>query len=459
MPKVWASANRSDLDPFAEQLNSSIHVDYRLASDDITGSIAHATMLGKQGIISVADSQAICSTLQVMKQQLASGELAIDFKAEDIHMFIEAELTRRIGDAGKKLHTGRSRNDQVALDLRLYCKHEINDLQNQLQTFLHGLIRLSEQHLDTIMPGYTHLQIAQPVTLAHHLLAYGWMFARDLQRLKQIEQRVDVMPLGSGALAATSYPLDRQAVADLLGFSALTYNSMDAVANRDYAIELVSALSLLMVHFSRFSEELILWNTKEFSFIEFSDEYSTGSSIMPQKKNPDCAELVRGKSSRVIGDLTTLLTLLKGLPMTYNKDLQEDKEALFDAIDTAKLTLDVFPRMLSGLTIHVDAMFKRAHQGYINATDCADYLVAKGLPFRDSYHISAQLVAVASVQHCSLDELPFTEFQKASPHFAHDIYDFIDLTACLARRNIIGGPAPEAVRQQIQALKTDCNLL
>ena len=383
--KLWAGRFHKELDQKTNDFNSSIAFDSRMAQEDITGSMAHAAMLAKQGIISAADGEAIRDGLATIAADLRSGALTIDPNAEDIHTFVEGELTARIGDAGKRLHTGRSRNDQVALDIRLYLKNAVAPLRAQLVELVGVLCKQADRWADAIMPGYTHLQRAQPITFGHHLMAYTEMLLRDIGRLDDAVARMDVSPLGSGALASTTYPLDRQVVADTLGMRGVTNNSLDGVADRDFTVELAAALSLVMVHLSRFSEEIILWCSWEFKFIELDDAFSTGSSIMPQKKNPDIAELVRGKSGRVFGDLMTLLTMMKGLPLAYNKDMQEDKEAIFDALDTVSMCLTAFIPMIDTMTVLPDNMRRAAAGGFINATDCADYLVGKGLPFRDAY--------------------------------------------------------------------------
>ena len=446
--KLWAGRFQKELDEKTNDFNSSIAFDSRMAEEDIAGSLAHAAMLQKQGIISAADGEAIREGLSGIAADLRSGKLEIDHAAEDIHTFVEGELTARIGDAGKRLHTGRSRNDQVALDLRLYLKNALPGLREQLLDLIEVLCRKAETHAGTIMPGYTHLQRAQPITFGHHLLAYAEMLLRDVGRLDDAVRRMDVSPLGSGALAATTYPLNRQAVADTLKMSGVTHNSLDGVSDRDYAIELAAAFSLIMVHLSRFSEEIILWCSWEFKFIELDDAFSTGSSIMPQKKNPDIAELVRGKSGRVFGDLMGLLTVMKGLPLAYNKDMREDKEAVFDALDTVKMCLTAFIPMIDTMKVLPENMRRAAAGGFINATDCADYLVSKGLPFRDAYKATGTLVALCIEKGLTLETLPLADYQAVCSLFDEGVYEAIALERCAALRRVYGGPAPENVRAQ-----------
>ena len=449
MAKLWAGRFSKEVDETVNAFNSSIAFDGRMYKQDITGSIAHATMLGDCGIISREDSRQIIKGLQGILADLESGELELDPTAEDIHMFVEAELTKRLGDVGKRLHTARSRNDQVALDIRLYLREEMGEIRSLTAKLLHTLCDLAQQHLDTIMPGYTHLQRAQPITLGHHLMAYAQMLLRDYDRLLDTEKRMNYCPLGSCALAGTTYPIDRQQTAKLLGFTAPMANSLDGVSDRDSCVELANALALLMTHLSRFSEEIILWCSWEFKFIELDDAYATGSSIMPQKKNPDITELIRGKTGRVVGDLTTLLAMLKGLPLAYNKDMQEDKEAIFDAIDNVKLCLKTFTPMLATMRVLKDNMRAAAARGFINATDCADYLVKKGLPFRDAYKITGTLVAACIRQGLTLETLPLEQYRKMHPLFDEDVYHAINLDTCVRERRSEGGPAPESVRRQI----------
>ncbi len=453
MNTMWAGRFQKQLNSRVNDFNSSIHFDCRMYKQDITGSIAHATMLGNCGIISQEDAALICKTLQEILADLDSGALDFDMTAEDIHMFVESELTSRIGDVGKRLHTARSRNDQVALDLRLYLRDEISELKALVYHLIEVICNKSEQHAGDIMPGYTHLQRAQPVTLGHYLLAYGQMFARDARRLDDVAKYMNVLPLGSCALAGTTYPIDRFMVADLLGFESVCANSMDGVSDRDYAIELLSALSIVMMHLSRFSEEIILWSSSEFGFVELDDAYSTGSSIMPQKKNPDIAELVRGKTGRVYGDLTTLLTVMKGIPLAYNKDMQEDKEAVFDAVDTAKICLELFASMLETATFRTQTLREAVSKGFINATDCADYMVKKGLPFRSAYKVVGTLVAYCIQNNKTLETLTLEEYKSADPIFENDVYAAIDPDTCVAGRACYGGPAPQSVIKQIEELR------
>lgn len=448
--KLWGGRFEKETSKEVDDFHSSIHFDYRLYKQDILGSIAHATMLGKQGIISPEEAQAICEGLKQILKDIEDGKVSFNVASEDIHMNIESLLIERIGDVGKKLHTARSRNDQVALDTRMYTKEAINEVIKLLLVLEEQLVTIAEKHKETIMPGYTHLQKAQPVTLGHHLMAYFEMFRRDIERLKDAFKRVDVMPLGSGALAGTTYPLDRQYVAEQLGFSSISRNSIDAVADRDFILEFLSCAAIIMMHLSRFCEELILWSTDEFKFIEMDDSYSTGSSIMPQKKNPDVAELIRGKTGRVYGDLVALLTTMKGLPLAYNKDMQEDKEALFDAVDTVKSCISVFTGMLSTIKVHPENMLKQATRGFINATDAADYLVTKGVPFRDAHHIVGRLVLYCIQNGKVLEELTLEEYRQFSDKFEQDIYDVISLKSCVSRRSLPGGPAPAAVSQAIE---------
>ncbi len=451
--KLWAGRFQKALDDKTNDFNSSISFDCRMAEEDIMGSMAHAAMLEAQGIISAEDGKQIQDGLAAIAADLKSGALSIDMTAEDIHTFIEGELTSRIGDAGKRLHTGRSRNDQVALDIRLYLRNRIPALQEQIAELIGVLCDKAEKYADAIMPGYTHLQRAQPISFGHHLMAYAEMLQRDYARLSDAYARTNVSPLGSGALAATTYPLDREAVAETLGMNGVTHNSLDGVSDRDFAVELAAALSLIMVHLSRFSEEIILWCSWEFKFIELDDAFSTGSSIMPQKKNPDIAELVRGKSGRVFGDLMTLLTVLKGLPLAYNKDMQEDKEAIFDALDTVTMCLTAFTPMIDTMTVLPDNMRKAAAGGFINATDAADYLVGKGLPFRDAYKATGELVALCIKKGLTLETLPLDEFKAVCDLFDNDVFDAIALERCAAMRRVYGGPAPENVRAQVKRVR------
>jgi len=448
--KLWAGRMTGQVDEKLNELNASIGFDSRMYKQDITGSIAHATMLGKVGVVTEEESKQIVDGLKQMLAEIDAGTLEIDMTCEDIHTFVEGELTARIGAAGKKLHTGRSRNDQVALDIRLYLADEIDSMIALAKDLIAAYCEVAKQHLNTVMPGYTHLQRAQPVTLAHYLMAYAQMLLRDIDRLQDCKKRTMVSPLGSGALAGTTYPLDRYMVSELLGMNGIAENSMDGVSDRDFALELMSALSIMMMHLSRFSEEICMWASWEFKFVTLSDAFSTGSSIMPQKKNPDITELVRGKTGRVYGDLMTLLTAMKALPLAYNKDMQEDKEALFDALDTASLCLEVLAPMLRTATFHPANMKKAAAAGFINATDCADYLVGKGIPFRDAYGITGALVRTCVDKGITLEDLSIDDYKAINPVFDEGIYDAIDLLNCVNRRSLAGGPAPEAVKVQIE---------
>lgn len=450
---LWAGRFKKEVDSQVNDFNSSISFDQRMYKQDIKGSMAHATMLGERGIISCTDAVQIVEELEHILADLDAGTLEIDPVAEDIHMFIEQELTNRLGDVGKRLHTARSRNDQVAVDIRLYMKDELIEISELVRRLIVSLCDLSEQHTATIMPGYTHLQRAQPITFAHHLMAYAQMLLRDMSRLHDAGERMDVMPLGSGALAGTTYSIDREYTASLLNFGAISQNSLDGVSDRDFAIEITSALSIIMMHLSRFCEEIIMWCSWEFKFIELDDAYATGSSIMPQKKNPDIAELIRGKTGRVYGDLITLLTLMKGIPLAYNKDMQEDKEAIFDAVDTVKLCISTFTPMLSTMTVLKDNMRNAAARGFINATDCADYLVKKGLPFRDAYKITGQLVAICIEKGVVLETLPIAEYKAICDTFGDDVYQAISLDTCVNGREVIGGPASSAVIAQIRYVR------
>lgn len=453
MAKLWGGRFQKSTDKKVDDFNSSIRFDKRMYKQDIKGSVAHATMLGRQNIIPKEDSDKIVAELKNILKDIEDGKVEFEIDAEDIHMNIEKILIERIGDAGKRLHTGRSRNDQVALDIRMYLMDETADIEEMLIHTLNVLVDLASDHTETIMPGYTHLQKAQPVTFAHHLMAYFEMFKRDLSRLRDCRKRTNVMPLGSGALAGTTYPLDREFVASELGFDAVTMNSLDGVSDRDFVIELANCLALVMMHLSRFCEELILWSSNEFSFVEMDDAFSTGSSIMPQKKNPDVAELIRGKAGRVYGHLMGLLTTMKGIPLAYNKDMQEDKEAVFDAIDTVKQCLRVLTPMFSTMQILKDNMKKAALKGFINATDCADYLTKKGMPFRDAYKTVGQLVAQCVREDKSLADLTLEEYKTHSDVFENDVYEAIDLKTCVRGRKVIGGPAPEEVTRQISVIE------
>jgi len=446
--KLWAGRFHKELDQKTNDFNSSISFDSRMAREDIAGSIAHATMLGACGVIDAAESEKICAELKKILSEIEDGTLSIDMEAEDIHTFVEGELTSRLGAAGKRLHTARSRNDQVAVDVKLYLKKQCGVLHGQIKDLIIVLCKRALENSDAVMPGYTHMQRAQPVTFGHHLLAYAEMFQRDLSRLEDTEKRMDECPLGSGALAGTTYPLNREMTASLLGFDRVTNNSLDGVSDRDFCMELAADIAIAMVHLSRFSEEIILWCSWEFKFVELDDAFSTGSSIMPQKKNPDIAELVRGKSGRAIGDLTALLTMMKGLPLAYNKDMQEDKEAIFDAVDTLHMCLTAFVPMIDTMRILPQNMRKAAAKGFINATDCADYLVGKGMPFRDAYKITGELVAYCIDSGLTLETVPIEKYKEFSGLFDSGIFDAISLENCVNGRKVIGGPAPENVRAQ-----------
>ncbi len=450
--KMWAGRFEKATDKAVNDYNSSLPFDCRMYSQDIEGSIAHSQMLAKQGIISQMDADDIKAGLLSIKEDIESGKLTFDSDAEDIHMFIEEELTNRIGDAGKRLHTGRSRNDQVALDQRLYAVDEALEISELLDELRETLIDMAKKHTSTYMPGYTHLQRAQPITYAHYLSAYIEMFGRDIERLGQAIERTNISPLGSGALAGTTYPLDRNFVADQLGMSGVTMNSLDGVSDRDWAIEFASCMSILMMHLSRLSEEIILYASQEFKFYELDDAYSTGSSMMPQKKNPDVAELTRGKTGRVYGDLMTLLVVMKGLPLAYNKDMQEVQEALFDVVDTIKGALVPFIGMMKTMTIRADKMEAAALGGFTNATDLADYLVRKGIPFRSTHEISGKLVHYSIENGKSLNDLTLDEFRQFSDLIDEDVYDAISLKTCVSGRTVIGGPAEETVKNYLDNL-------
>lgn len=453
MAKLWGGRFQKSTDKKVDDFNSSIRFDKRMYRQDIKGSIAHAAMLGRQGIIPQEDSDKIIAELKNILKDIEDGKVQFEIDAEDIHMNIEKLLTERIGDAGKRLHTGRSRNDQVALDIRMYLMDETEEIRQMLIHALEVLTDMASEHTETIMPGYTHLQKAQPITFAHHLMAYFEMFKRDLSRLEDCRKRTNIMPLGSGALAGTTYPLDREFVARELGFDAVTMNSLDGVSDRDFVIELLSCLSMIMMHMSRFSEELILWSSHEFSFVEMDDAFSTGSSIMPQKKNPDVAELIRGKTGRVYGHLMGLLTTMKGIPLAYNKDMQEDKEPIFDAIDTVKLCLPVFCDMIATMTIKKDNMLNGSKGGFTNATDVADYLVKKGLPFREAHSVVGQMVFYCIERNIALDDLSMEQFKEFSDIIDKDIYNAISMETCVNDRKVIGGPAKEIVESAIKAAK------
>lgn len=447
--KLWGGRFTKETDELVNQFNASIGFDQRFYQEDIIGSIAHVTMLAKQQILTEEERDSIISALKDISAEIESGSLIIDDSYEDIHSFVEAHLIERTKDIGKKLHTGRSRNDQVALDMKLYTKKEITILDSLIKELLNILLSLMKEHIKTYMPGFTHLQKAQPITLAHHLGAYFEMLKRDHLRLSDIYARMNYSPLGSGALAGTTYPLDRDYSAELLGFAGATLNSMDSVSDRDYLIELLSAMSTIMMHLSRFSEEIIIWNTNEYKFVELDDAYSTGSSIMPQKKNPDIAELVRGKTGRVYGALISLLTTMKGLPLAYNKDMQEDKELTFDAIDTTKGCLQLFSGMLSTVRFNKNAMESSAKNGFTNATDAADYLVNHGVPFRDAHGIIGKLVLTCIEKNKSIDEMTLDELKEISPVFEHDIYDAVSLETCVEKRLTLGAPSQKSMEKVI----------
>ena len=453
MEKMWAGRTEGALSSVADDFNSSIHFDSRMYRQDIAGSMEHATMLAVCGIIEEKESEQIIDGLQGILDDLDSGALSIDPAAEDIHMFVEAELTKRIGDVGKKLHTSRSRNDQVALDVRLYLRDEIREIRALIRDLISSVCEQAEKNQDAIMPGYTHLQRAQPITFAQHLLAYAMMLRRDDGRLSDAAARMNYSPLGSCALAGTTYPIDRMFVARQLGFTGITENSLDGVSDRDFCVELLSALSLTMTHLSRFSEEIILWSSWEFKFVELDDAYTTGSSIMPQKKNSDMAELVRGKTGRVYGDLIALLTVLKGLPLAYNKDMQEDKESVFDAVDTVKMCLRVFAPMIRTMRVNKSNMYAAAQKGFLNATDLADYLTKKGMPFRTAYKLVGGLVADCIAKGKTLEDLTIEEYCAASELFEEDVYTEISLETCVGKRISAGSTGPESVKTQIRSVQ------
>ena len=452
--KLWGGRFSKDTSKDVEDFNSSIHFDSRMYKEDIKGSIEHTKMLARQNIISKEDALKITTGLETILVEIENKEVEFSADVEDIHMNIEKLLIEKIGDAGKKLHTARSRNDQVSLDLRMYLKNQFEQISYMLKTLANTLIELSKNNIDTIMPGYTHLQKAQPITLGHHLMAYVFMLIRDLDRIKDTTKRLNILPLGSGALATSTYPLDRNSLLERLGFDEVSYNSLDAVSDRDFCIEAAFCLSVLMMHLSRFSEEIILWASKEFSFIVLDDAYSTGSSIMPQKKNPDVAELVRGKTGRVYGNLISLLTVMKGLPLAYNKDMQEDKESIFDSIDTVKMCLPVFERMLYTAKFNKKVMLSSAKEGFTNATDLADYLVKKGIAFRDAHEITGKIVAYCLSKNKSIDDLLPDEFKSFSSHITNDVYEFIMVENCVKNRDLEGGPSPSRVLESIEQAKS-----
>ncbi len=458
MDKMWAGRFSKALDKQADDFNSSIHIDSRMYAQDIRGSVAHAGMLAQQGIIGKSDAETIIAELGNILADLQSGALPVDLEAEDIHMFIEAELTKRIGDVGKKLHTARSRNDQVAVDIRLYLRDEAEEIETLIRNLLASVVLQAAEHKTTIMPGYTHLQRAQPITFAHHLLAYAMMFTRDITRIRDAVKRMNISPLGSCALAGTTYNTDRGCVAEALGFDGITLNSIDGVSDRDFCVELLSAFATVMMHLSRFSEEIILWSSWEFKFVELDDSYTTGSSIMPQKKNPDIAELVRGKTGRVYGDLMAMLTVLKGLPLAYNKDMQEDKEAIFDAIDTVKQCLVVFEPMIKTMKALPQNMLQAAQKGFINATDLADYLTKKGIPFRAAYKVVGQIVGYCVQNGKVLEELSLAEYRQFHESFENDLFAAIDLHTCVESRISAGGTGLVSVERQIAYVTEFINL-
>ncbi len=453
---LWHGRFQEGPDAAAVAFETSIHVDERMAMDDITGSIAHAKMLSHAGIISAQDADSIIKGLESIKSDLENGSLSIDYSAEDIHSFIEATLTDRIGEAGKKVHTGRSRNDQIALDERLYLRRFIPDIQNTILTLIDALVQIARENTKTLIPGFTHMQHAQPVTLAHHVCAWAWMLYRDWTRLEDSLKRINVSPIGSCALAGSGLPLDRAYEADLLGFDEVSPNSLDSVSDRDYCIETASNLSLIQMHLSRACEEIVLWSTTEFAFVELSEKWSTGSSIMPQKKNPDFAELIRGRTGKVYGDLFALMTMMKALPLAYDRDMQEDKEPLFDACDTVLSCLKVFTYMISSASWNKDNMENACSGGYLNATDIADYLVRKGMSFRTAHGVSAKAVRIAIERKCELDDLPLEVFKECSELIDEDIYSFITPLACVQARKTAGGPAEEKVKEQIERLSDFC---
>ncbi len=453
MAKMWAGRTAGNTDSLADDFNSSIHFDCKMYRQDITGSMAHAAMLGAKHIITEQEATTLIDGLETILQDLENGDLQFDMSCEDIHMFVEQELTARLGDVGKKLHTARSRNDQVALDVRMYLRDETAAIMQDVRALIEAVTDKALEHKAAILPGYTHLQRAQPITFGHHLMAYAMMLLRDLDRLQDCVKRMNVSPIGSCALAGTTYDTDRVFEAQKLGFDDVCRNSIDGVSDRDFCVELLSALSILMMHLSRFSEEMILWSSWEFRFVELSDAYTTGSSIMPQKKNPDMAELTRGKTGRVYGDLMALLTTLKGLPLAYNKDMQEDKESVFDAVETVQMCLRVFTPMVATMTVCTENMKKAAQTGFINATDLADYLVKKGLPFRSAYKISGQIVARCIADGAVLETLPLQVYQEYSPLFEEDVYADIDLNVCVEKRISLGGTSVKSVEQQITFVK------
>ncbi len=452
---LWSNEYHQEMSNSAYEFNQSILIDIRLFDADLRGSMAHAQMLGKQHIIESDEAKQLVAELSSMREEYANQTLQIDLNEEDIHSFIEAELTRRLGDIGKKIHTGRSRNDQVAIAMKIYALDEVEWIIEALEKVILAFTDEAQEHLETIMPSYTHLQRAQPITYGHYLMAYVEMFYRDYGRIKDASKRIkETMPLGAGALATTTFPLDRAYTTELLGFSNYSNNSLDAVSDRDYSLELLSAFSILSMHLSRYSEEVIIWTSQEFKFLSLKDTFSTGSSIMPQKKNADIHELFRGKSGRVFGDLMGVLTVMKGIPLAYNKDIQEEKERLFDAIDTVKMMLSLLPSMIDETIANKETMYKAASTGFINATDCADYLTAKGLPFRDAYQVTGNIIQYCEETNQTLETLSLAEYKEEHALFEEDIYDAIDLTACVKRRQVDGGPAPEKVQEHIDKIRS-----
>ncbi len=458
MAKMWAGRTAGMTDKIADDFNSSIHFDCRMYRQDIKGSMAHAAMLSKQGIISEADADALTDGLEGILKDLESGKLEFDLSCEDIHMFIEQVLTERLGDVGKKLHTARSRNDQVALDLRMYLRDEMAEITGLVRELIETFVKVAEKNMDAVMPGYTHLQRAQPILFSHHMMAYVMMLMRDEKRIKDAVKRMNVSPIGSCALAGTSYETDRKFEAEKLGFDSIALNSLDGVSDRDFCVELMSDIAILMMHLSRFSEELVLWSSWEFKFIELSDNYTTGSSIMPQKKNPDMAELIRGKTGRVYGDLMALLTTLKGLPLAYNKDMQEDKEAVFDSVDTVKICLKVMIPMIDTMKILPGNMRRAANEGFINATDLADYLAKKGMPFRTAYKISGEIVSECINKGLVLETLPLEEYKKHSELFEEDVYEDINIENCVEKRISEGGTSTLSVKKEIELVKEELGI-
>lgn len=456
---MWEGRFSKTLDKRTNDFNSSIRFDHKMYKEDIEGSIAHAKMLAKQHIIEKDDENKIIFGLNSILKDIENGSLEFDPNAEDIHMFIEAELTKRIGQSGKKLHTARSRNDQVALDIRMYLKKQVIEIKQNLKNLIYTLLEKAKENTETIMPGYTHMQRAQPITFAHHLMAYVEMFKRDMERLTETYGRIDTCPIGSCALAGTTYNLDREFEAKELGFSKITNNSLDGVSDRDFIIELLADISIIMMHLSRISEEIILWSSWEFKFVELDDAFSTGSSIMPQKKNPDITELIRGKTGRVYGSLMGMLTVMKGTPLAYNKDMQEDKELVFDAIDTVNLSLSTIDPLIKTMTVLKENMKAAAEKGFINATDCADYLVEKGLPFRDAYKVIGNIVKYCIENNTTLEKLDLSVYKQFNPVFEQDVYQAIDLINCVNKRNIIGGPAKEQVEKQIELVEKELDIL